>query len=52
MPTVNQLIRKRRRDKRVKSKAPALQTAWNALTMRSIKLPKGSPFKRGVCVKP
>ena len=51
MPTINQLIRHRRRDKRKKSKAPALQTAWNALKMRDVKLPKGSPFKRGVCVK-
>ncbi len=51
MPTVNQLIRKPRRQKRRKSKAPALQTAWNALNMRDIPLPGGAPFKRGVCVK-
>ena len=51
MPTINQLIRHPRRDKRKKSKAPALQTAWNALKMREVKLPHGSPFKRGVCVK-
>ena len=51
MPTVNQLIRRRRRDKRRKSKAPAMQTAWNALNMRDVPLPKGAPFKRGVCVK-
>lgn len=51
MPTINQLIRHPRRDKRKKSKAPALQIAWNALKMRDVKLPKGSPFKRGVCVK-
>ena len=51
MPTVNQLIRRSRRAKRRKSKAPALQTAWNALTMRDIKLPSGAPFKRGVCIK-
>ena len=51
MPTINQLIRKPRRDKRVKSKAPALQTAWNALTMREIPLATGAPFKRGVCIK-
>lgn len=51
MPTVNQLIRHPRKAKRRKSKAPALQVAWNALTMRDIPLPKGSPFKRGVCVK-
>lgn len=51
MPTVNQLIRKGRSDKRKKSKAPALQTAWNTLNMRDVALPKGAPFKRGVCVK-
>ena len=51
MPTINQLIRRPRSQKRKKSKAPALQTAWNALNMRDVKLPKGSPFKRGVCVK-
>jgi len=28
-----------------------MQTAWNALSMREIPLAKGSPFKRGVCVK-
>jgi small subunit ribosomal protein S12 len=51
MPTIEQLIRRPRRAKRHKSKAPALQTAWNALNMREVKLPKGSPFKRGVCLK-
>ncbi|MBI3618839.1 30S ribosomal protein S12 [Candidatus Peregrinibacteria bacterium] len=51
MPTVNQLIRKRRRDKRQKSKTPALQTAWNSLNMRNIPLANGAPFKRGVCIK-
>ena len=51
MPTINQLIRKPRRDKRVKSKAPALQYTWNALHMRPVPLPKGAPFKRGVCLK-
>jgi small subunit ribosomal protein S12 len=51
MPTINQLIRKRRRNKRVKSKAPALQYTWNALNMRPVPLTKGSPFKRGVCLK-
>ncbi len=28
-----------------------MQTAWNSLKMRDVPLPKGSPFKRGVCVK-
>ena len=36
MPTINQLVRRRRRDKRTKTKAPAL---------------KGCPQKRGVCTR-
>jgi small subunit ribosomal protein S12 len=51
MPTINQLIRKPRKNKRVKSKAPALQYTWNALNHRRVPLSKGSPFKRGVCLK-
>ena len=51
MPTVNQLIRKGRKPKRWKTKAPALQYTWNTHTMRQVPLPKGAPFKRGVCIK-
>ncbi|TSC58505.1 MAG: small subunit ribosomal protein S12 [Candidatus Peregrinibacteria bacterium Greene0416_19] len=51
MPTINQLIRRPRKQKYRKSKAPALQYAWNALQMSSVPLSKGSPFKRGVCIK-
>lgn len=51
MPTINQLVRRSRKSNRAKSKAPALQETWNALKMKSIPLPKGAPFKRGVCVK-
>lgn len=51
MPTINQLVRKGRRQTKKKSKSPALQTTMNALRRRRTKLPKGSPFKRGVCVK-
>jgi len=36
MPTINQLVRKPRKDKVVKNKVPAMQ---------------GNPFKRGVCVR-
>ena len=36
MPTINQLVRKGRRQIKAKSKAPALQ---------------GNPFRRGVCVQ-
>lgn len=51
MPTINQLIRRRRRPARAKSKSPALQYTWNALKMRPVNLLKGAPFKRGVCLK-
>ena len=51
MPTVNQLIRKGRKSKVKKSKSPALQYGWNALKLRNVPFKKGSPFKRGVCIK-
>jgi small subunit ribosomal protein S12 len=51
MPTVNQLVRKGRKPKSSKSKAPALQTVYNVMKRRYTKLPKGSPFKRAVCLK-
>lgn len=51
MPTMNQLIRGVRRQKVQRSKAPALQYAWNALHVRPVPLRKGAPFKRGVCLK-
>ncbi|MBX3049606.1 MAG: 30S ribosomal protein S12 [Anaerolineales bacterium] len=49
MPTINQLVRKGRKTKRAKTKAPALQYVFNTHTQRRIRLPKGSPQKRGVC---
>lgn len=48
---MNQLLRRARKPLRVKSKTPALQTTLNTLRRRRRDLPKGSPFKRGVCVK-
>ena len=51
MPTINQLIRKSRRTQTAKSKSLALQRAWNLIHNRPVPLPKGSPFKRGVCIK-
>lgn len=51
MPTVNQLVRKGRKSKSKKSKSPALQTTFNVLRRKRTTQPKGSPFKRGVCVK-
>lgn len=51
MPTINQLIRHGRKTLIKKSKSPALQRRFNTLKMRPVFLKKGSPFKRGVCVK-
>lgn len=51
MPTINQLIRKGRKQKSRKSKTPALETVFNTLRRRRKGLPKGSAFKRGVCTK-
>jgi len=50
VPTINQLVRKGRKVKRVKSKAPALQFIWNSYKQRRVRLPKGAPLKRGVCM--
>lgn len=51
MPTVSQLVRKGRHTQKKKSKTPALETVLNAVKRKRTNLPKGSPFKRGVCVK-
>jgi small subunit ribosomal protein S12 len=49
MPTINQLVRKPRKAKKMKSKSPALQSTFNSLKNKSVGLP--SPHKRGVCIK-
>lgn len=49
MPTINQLIRKGRSSKKVKSKAPALLYTFNTNKQRRVRQPKGAPQKRGVC---
>ena len=49
MPTINQLIRKSRRSKKVKSKAPALLYTLNTKKQRRVRQDKGAPQKRGVC---
>ncbi|MCK5634367.1 MAG: 30S ribosomal protein S12, partial [Anaerolineales bacterium] len=51
MPTINQLVRKGRKEKRSKSKSPALQYIYNSTKQRRIMLPKGAPQKRGVCTQ-
>lgn len=49
MPTINQLIRKGRQTKKVKSKSPALQYTLNSMKQRRTRQDKGAPQKRGVC---
>jgi small subunit ribosomal protein S12 len=44
-------VRKGRRRKTSKSKAPALQYIFNSMKQRRVTLPKGAPQKRGVCVQ-
>jgi len=49
MPTINQLVRKPRKQVKTKSKSPAMHRVVNNL--RNINYEKNSPFKRGVCIK-
>jgi small subunit ribosomal protein S12 len=49
VPTINQLIRKGRQTKKVKSKAPALQYTYNSMKQRRVRQAGGAPQKRGVC---
>ncbi len=50
MPTASQLVRKGRKPKRRKDKAPALRYIFNSLKNKSIRN-NGSPQKRGVCIQ-
>lgn len=49
MATINQLIRKGRKQRVTKSKAPVLGMGFDLLKNRPTQF--ASPFKRGVCVK-
>lgn len=49
MATINQLTRKRRRDKVTKSKTGSLQAGFNSIKNQPNKY--NSPFKRGVCTR-
>lgn len=49
MPTINQLVKKARKDKIKKSKVPALSKGFN--TLKNKPTYYAAPFKRGVCVK-
>lgn len=49
MPTVNQLIRKGRANKKKKASTPALSEVYNA--KKRVFNPSEGPFKRGVCLQ-
>ncbi len=49
MATINQLTRKRRRDKSTKTKTGALQSGFNSIKNKPTSY--NSPFKRGVCTR-
>ena len=51
MPTTNQLVRKGRKVKKAKTKAPALQYTFNSKTQQRETQAKGAPQKRGVCTQ-
>ena len=51
MPTINQLIKKKRKDKFVKSKSPALQVTKNSIAWTTSTPRKWNPMKRWVCTK-
>jgi len=49
MPTINQLIKKKRKNKVKKAKTPALKESFNTEKRRVVRFP--SPFKRGVVLQ-
>lgn len=49
MPTINQLIRRKRRMPRAKSRSVAMARGFNVLKNKPTTYP--SPFKRGVCTQ-
>ncbi|HNX10849.1 MAG TPA: 30S ribosomal protein S12 [bacterium] len=51
MPTINQLVRKGRGEKKKRTKTLALRTRFDSLHRRKKVDKKGSPFKQGVCLK-
>lgn len=51
MPTINQLVRNPRKKIVKKTKSPAMQGTFNTLKSRAVILSRGTPQKRGVCIK-
>lgn len=48
MPTINQLVRKNRKDKKESNKKLGLSTSYNS--KRNVYKQRKNPFKRGVCL--
>ncbi|PID87318.1 30S ribosomal protein S12 [Candidatus Gracilibacteria bacterium] len=51
MPTINQLVKRKRKTPSTKSKSPALQVIKNSLKKQTKEIDGGCPQKRGVCTK-
>ena len=49
MPTINQLVRKSRKDKTKKSKSPVLNVSFNSMERKTTE--HNNPQKRGVCTR-
>jgi small subunit ribosomal protein S12 len=49
MPTINQLVKKPRKQVTTKSKSPTMHRVVNNLKTKNYE--KSAPFKRGVCIK-
>jgi small subunit ribosomal protein S12 len=51
MPTINQLVRLGRKKISKKIKTTAIKHTFNSIKNRPVKVSKGCPQKRGVCIK-
>ena len=51
MPTINQLVRKGRKKIEKKTKTTASKYTFNHFKNRPVRIKKGCPEKRGVCIK-
>jgi len=51
LPTISQLVKKGRKKIIKKTKVTALHRGFSYLKHKSYEIKKGSPFKRGVCLK-
>lgn len=51
MPTISQLVKRGRKKLIKKSKVPALRKSFNILKRKPLFPAKGSPQKRGICIK-